>query len=193
MSDDVIKLPEVNLLDTFPLLKSIHNRRSVRKFNGDPITVAELSALLWSCQGITDNARSLRAAPSAGACFPFSAYVVMEQGVYRYEPEEHSLLLHNEGDKRNDLTKVSLDQNAILLAGAVVVLSYDKTKLEPRYQDRAFRYACIEAGHIAQNALLVTESLGLAAVVIGAYHDDFVKDVLSINGDPIYMVAIGRV
>lgn len=191
-TDDVIKLPDIDHDDPYPLVKAIQVRRSVRDFSGEALDANELSLILWSCQGITEDRRALRAAPSAGAIYPFTLYTVTQKGTHRYDPTEHTLTLHKEGDLREALTRVALDQKAILNAGAVLVFVYDQKRLESRYRDRAFRYACIEAGHIAQNALLAVEALGLKAVAIGAYHDRFVMDLLELEDEPLYMVAVGR-
>jgi len=72
-------------------------RRSVREFKKSPLTLEEVSQLLWAVQGITDPKRGLRTAPSAGALYPLEVYVVigevkdLPQGVYRYIPKEHKI------------------------------------------------------------------------------------------------------
>ena len=52
----------------------------------------------------------------------------------------------------------------------------------------------LEAGHAAQNVLLQSVSLGLAAVPIGAFHDTQVQSVLSLPEDhaPLYLIPIGH-
>jgi SagB-type dehydrogenase family enzyme len=192
VSGEIIRLPEIDLDDTFPLIKAISNRRSTRSFSSEPLSYKELAALLWSAQGITDAFRGLRVAPSAGAIYPFTLYVAIKEGVYEYNPHEHVLNLHKEGDLRKDISKVGLSQRSLHEAAAVIALSYYPDALEARYKERAFRYACIEAGHIAQNVLLTAVSLGLKAVAIGAYYDDLMKDVLGLEDDVLYLIPVGR-
>ncbi len=187
-----IELEPVNLDDDFSLLHTIKERRSIRCFSGEVLNDRELSIILWACQGITDAERSIRTAPSAGATYPIELYVVLKTGVYKYSPADHALALHKEGDALPNLAKVSLGQKAVEDAAAVLVLCYNPEDIELRYKERSYRYACLEAGHIAQNGLLAAAALGLGAVVIGAYYDDFVKDVLELKHAPIYMVSIGR-
>ncbi len=52
----------------------------------------------------------------------------------------------------------------------------------------------LEAGHAAQNLLLQAVSLGLAAVPIGAFHDDEVQRVLGLPNDhqPLYLIPVGH-
>ena len=63
-----------------------------------------------------------------------------------------------------------------------------------RYGERAQRYVYAEAGHATQNLLLQATSLGLAAVVIGAFDDEWVRGILALDtGEtPVYLVPVGR-
>ena len=192
MSGDDIKLEKVDLNSTYPLIKAINDRRSVRSFTPEELTIKELSTILWACQGITDPIRDFRAAPSAGATYPIELFVVMERGVYEYIVKEHTLRLHKKEDMRKKLQKVALGQSPIGEAAAVLVFCYDPQKIVPRYRDRSVRYSYIEAGHIAQNGLLAAVSLGLGGVPVGAFYDREVKNVLGLKNDVLYLVAIGN-
>ncbi len=59
---------------------------------------------------------------------------------------------------------------------------------------RAPRYVWMEAGHAAQNLLLQAVALGLGAVVIGAFDDELVGEVLGLPRDqrPLYLIPVGR-
>jgi nitroreductase len=50
----------------------------------------------------------------------------------------------------------------------------------------------MEAGHAAQNIYLQAEALGLGTVCIGAFYDDEVKEVLSVQDcAPLYVMPVG--
>lgn len=76
--------------------EAIAKRRSVREYATDPITLADLSQLLWAAQGLTDARKRRRASPSAGALYPLEFYVVVRErgiaglpaGIYHYSPED---------------------------------------------------------------------------------------------------------
>ncbi|MCD6210872.1 MAG: nitroreductase family protein [Methanophagales archaeon] len=51
-------------------------RRSIRQYKDDPLTLAEVSQLLWSAQGIT-GLWGERTAPSAGATYSLEVYIVV--------------------------------------------------------------------------------------------------------------------
>lgn len=193
LGGDHIKLDKVDLDNKFPLIKAIYKRRSMRHFSDEELTIIELSMILWACQGITEPKRGFRTTPSAGATYPIELYVVLKRGVYEYVPKEHALSLHKRGDLRKKLAYATAGQTHVAEAAAVLVFSYNSQKIEPRYGTRSARYACIELGHIAQNALLTATSLDLGAVPIGAFNDDAVKDFLDIKNDVFYLVAIGKI
>ena len=112
----LIKLPEPSFNSDYSVEEALLNRRSIREFSDEALSLKEVSQILWAAYGITE-ARShptflrggLRTAPSAGALFPLDIYLVagnidgLEAGVYKYIADGHSLELHATGDIRDDL------------------------------------------------------------------------------------------
>jgi SagB-type dehydrogenase family enzyme len=189
-----LALPPPGLRGQMSLEEALAARRSIREFANEPLTLEELGQLAWSAQGITD-ARGLRTAPSAGALYPLELYIVLEGGVYRYEPEEHGLQMVQAHDARQPLYETALHQEAIRQAPAVFVLAAVMERTIQKYgAERSPRYVHIEVGHAAQNLLLQAVALGLGAVPIGAFHDDEVQRVLGLPGDhlPIYLIPVGH-
>ena len=68
-----MKLPDVRHESNVSLEKTLLERRSVRDYADAPLTLEELSQLLWACQGITDP-NGFRTAPSAGWTMPSSPH-----------------------------------------------------------------------------------------------------------------------
>ena len=50
--------------------EAILARRSIRSFKDEPVSIEQLSMILWAAYGITDVHRGFRASPSAGATYP---------------------------------------------------------------------------------------------------------------------------
>jgi SagB-type dehydrogenase family enzyme len=193
-----IALPRPALDGKLSLEKALLSRRSVRDFKDQALTLSQLSQLLWAGQGITDP-QGLRTAPSAGALYPLEVYVVagkvegLPAGVYKYQVKGHQVVRMLSGDRRKEVARAALDQEA-LNQGAVVLLFtgvYERTSW--KYAERAERYVAIEAGHAAQNVLLQATALGLGAVVIGAFQDEEVKKVASLQEDerPLLLIPVG--
>jgi SagB-type dehydrogenase family enzyme len=122
-------------------------------------------------------------------------YIVTEAGVFHYLPHDHALDTVLEGDVRDSLHKAALNQNAILNAPMILVVTAVYERTQVKYgADRSPRYVHLEAGHAAQNVLLQAVSLGLGAVPIGAFHDEDVQAALILPEDhqPLYLIPIGH-
>jgi SagB-type dehydrogenase family enzyme len=197
--DDRIKLPAPRYESKTSLEKALRERRSVREFKKETLTLSEIAQLLWSAQGITASG-GLRTAPSAGALYPLEVYIIvgnvtnMKSGIYKYIPESHELVKVIEGDKRSEMSKAALHQSPITDAPAVIVFSAVYERTSGKYGERGIRYVQMEAGHAAQNILLQAVSLNLGAVVMGAFEDDKVERAMDMKPDEklLYVIPVGR-
>jgi SagB-type dehydrogenase family enzyme len=118
----------------------------------------------------------------------------LPSGVYKYDPCTHELWMTLQGDRRLDLCKAALSQAAVTDAAVVFVLSAVYQRTTAKYGERGIRYVHMEAGHAAQNLTLQATALDLGAVVVGAFNDNGVKRVLSMDGreTPLYLIAVGQ-
>ncbi len=200
MQENTIKLPHPTLEGQVSLEETILRRRSIRTYRGDPLNLTQVGQMLWAAQGITLPARGFRAAPSAGATFPLEIYVVagrvtqLQPGLYKYIPSTHSLEMVQTGDLRSRLADAALRQQMISNAPATFVISAVYERTTRRYGNRGIRYVYMEVGHAAQNLNLQAVSLGFGAVMIGAFDDDNIKDILDLpqNEVPLYLIPVGR-
>jgi SagB-type dehydrogenase family enzyme len=63
-----------------------------------------------------------------------------------------------------------------------------------KYGERTYRFALLEAGHLAQNLLLVGTALGLGTLPVGGFLDDEVNDYLRLDGRReavLYLILMG--
>jgi SagB-type dehydrogenase family enzyme len=194
----LIKLPEPERSGRYTLEEVLWKRRSVRAFRDEPLTLKEVSQLLWATQGLRDR-RGYRTAPSAGAQYPLEIHLVvgkvegLDPGSYRYLVEQHSLRMELEGDLRRALFKAALHQDFILDAPATIVISAIFERTTWRYGKRGIRYVYLNAGHAGQNLYLEATALDLGTVAVGAFHDDEIKRILQLKEeDPIYLFHVGR-
>jgi SagB-type dehydrogenase family enzyme len=193
-SMSTIALPTPEMDGDMSLEETLQTRRSVRSFLDEPLELSEISQLLWAAQGITDSSGK-RTAPSAGALYPLEVYLVSKDGVYHYNPREHSLTSVREGDLRSELCRVALDQEMILEAPVTIVFTAVFERTEKKYGSaRSARYVHMEVGHAAQNVLLQAVALNLGATPAGAFQDEGVHSVLGLPHDhePLYLIPIGR-
>ena len=166
------------------------------------MSLAELSHLLHYSSGITDKRQGLRAAPSAGATYPIEVYAIannvegLGKGTYHYLISSHELELLREGDFRNEMSHAALQEIMFKQANVIIALSAVFQRTQQRYRERAQRYICFEAGHIAQNTYLVATSLGLGACAIGAFYDNEFNRLLGLDGkneSVLYLLAVGKI
>lgn len=189
------KLPIPNLKGKVSIEESLNLRKSVRLFQDKPLTIEQISQLLWAAQGVTHSwgDRQFRTAPSAGATYPLEILVFTASGGYKYNQLDHSLTKVFDQDLRKDLSDAALGQTAVSNAHAVFVFTMFEERTAQRYNERAFRYICMEAGHVAQNIHLQAVALGLGSVPVGAFEDEKVSEIINCKeGEvPIYIVPVG--
>ena len=195
-----IKLPAPKLKGDMSVEEAISKRRSVRDYKSDAITLEQLSQLLWAGQGIT-AADFFRAAPSAGASYPLELFVIagnikgLPAGVYHYNVKEHSLSLHMKGDIREKLsTTAAFNQKCILQAPAEIAICAVYERTMKTYGKRGERYVPIDTGHAAENIALQAVALGLATVMVGAFDDKKVSEILELGDEmkPMYIIPVGK-
>ncbi|MEE9564094.1 MAG: nitroreductase family protein, partial [Candidatus Hydrothermarchaeaceae archaeon] len=74
-----MKLPQPRYEGTVSLEEAILKRRSVRRFGDVPVSLEDLSQILWAAQGMTEG--HYRTVPSAGALYPIELFVATKEGV----------------------------------------------------------------------------------------------------------------
>jgi SagB-type dehydrogenase family enzyme len=177
--------------------EALLQRRSVRNYREGALTLAQVGQILWAAQGIND-AGGKRTAPSAGAIYPLTVYVVIGSvegitpGVYRYIPASHSLDKKLDGDLREALSKTS--QSTVKNAPVNVVIAAVYDQIKKQYGDRGIKFTYLEAGHAAQNICLQVVALKLGTVTLGYFDDTQVKKTLGLsdNEEPLYIMPVGR-
>lgn len=195
-----ITLPAPTTDGPVSLEQCLFTRRCHRTFAESPLGLQEVAQLAWSAQGITSDMEQ-RTAPSAGALYPLELLIIagnvrdLAAGVYRYLPRHHALALLAPGDIRPDLAETGLGQGAIRQAPASFAISAVPAITTRKYGNRGERYVLMEVGHAAQNLCLQATALGLGTVMIGAFHDGRLREVLGLAPDeePLYILPVGRV
>ena len=197
---EIIQLPAPNFKSNTSVEEAIQKRRSVREYSNEPLSLMEVSQILWAAQGITDKIYGLRSAPSAGALYPLEVYLVaanvrdLPAGIYKNYLKDHSIKKIIEGDKRSAVSNAALRQDAIENSSVVIIITavYERTSV--KYGKRSERYVNMEVGHVGQNIYLQAVSLGLGTVMIGAFDDEALKKVLDLpaNEFPLAIYPLGK-
>ena len=185
--------PKPTLKGTVSIEETLAARRSVRRLADRPLTDEHLGQLLWAAQGITQKARGLRTAPSAGALYPIEIYVFLDDGVHHYSPQDHALTLVKAGDQRAALARAALGQACVRNNAAVILIAAEYARTTGKYGDRAKMYVDIEAGCVCQNVLLQAVALDIAGVPVGAFRDADVKRIAALpeKQTPLLLIPVG--
>ena len=187
------------------LHETIFKRVSVRNYNEETLSLAELSLLLFNTQGVKKVVRdiqTLRTVPSAGARHALETWLLINRieglkpGLYRYLPLSHQLVLINDHDKiANTITEACLGQQMIIKSAVTFIWTAVIERMRWRYSERAYRYIFLDAGHVCQNLYLSATSLNCGTCAIAAFDDDQLNKSLSIDGKSqfaVYAASVGR-
>ena len=177
-------------------------RKSTRQYSEKPLTIEQLSYLVWASTGIQriENGFHFRTVPSAGATYPIETYLTVNNvtgvkpGLYHYAIVAHALETLKEGDIRQDVKDAAMGQRICAEAPLVFLWTSIFKRVTYRYQEHGYRYIYMEAGHIAQNLALTATAMGLATCQIGALYDDEVNSFLGVDGTEesiVYMSVVG--
>ncbi len=190
------------------LLHALQSRRSHRRFLGTPLTLEELSFLLWATQGIREILHpgcALRTVPSAGCRHSFETYLLVSRidglasGLYRYLPVEHALVVEREipvEALRREIVPAVLHQGFVAEAPVTFVWTAIPYRMEWRYDLAAHRVILLDAGHLCQNLYLASEAVSAGTCAIAAYHQGLMDRLLGVDGDDeftVYLAPVGKV
>ena len=207
MPETHIRLPEP---ESTPLAESdltelLRSRRSCRGYGDAPLTLQQLSYLLWAGQGITGikgkGYATMRTVPSGGARHPFETYLLcrnvagLEPGAYHYLPMEHALeYLGAVGAMSETISAALLEQKWAARAGAVFFWSVVPYRAEWRYGIRAHRTILMDVGHVGQDHYLAATALGLGTCAVAAFDDPLCSRLFGLDGKEefiIYAAPVG--
>jgi SagB-type dehydrogenase family enzyme len=188
------------------LISAIENRKSHRHFKEEPLTLEELSFLLWVTQGIrkqSDDMNAFRNVPSAGCRHALETYLCvlnvtgLEMGIYRYLPIEHQLLVISRNENlSDDIVTATFYQSFIGKAPVTFIWATIPYRMEWRYHIAAHKVIAIDAGHVCQNLYLSSAAIGAGTCAIGAYHQELMDKLIGVDGDnefTIYLAVIGKI
>ena len=203
-----VPLPAPAPLDR-PLGETILRRRSRRAFDARPMTADVLSALLHAGYGVTGVLEPerdrpgvpLRSAPSGGALYPLELYAAvlrvggLQPGLYHFDPLSPRLEVIRLGLKAEELAGLSTYPEIASSCAVLLFVAAIFGRARCKYGLRGYRFALLEAGHVAQNVLLAATALDLASVPLGAFFDRRTDGFLGLDGvneSTLYEVAVGR-
>ena len=187
------------------LKTAIAQRQSRRKFKSQSLSLEELAFLLWSTQGVRERKHGavLRTVPSAGNRHALETYIVvfnvdgLKQGIYRYLPSLHQLVLESAPDQlKEKMIAAALQQNFAGSSAVTFIWTTIPYRMEWRYAEASYKVIALDAGHVCQNLYLACQSIEAGNCAIAAYNQKMADKLLNVDGDEefvIYMAPVGKV
>ncbi|WP_109106237.1 SagB/ThcOx family dehydrogenase [Azospirillum sp. TSO35-2] len=181
-------------------------RKSARSLARTLMRLDQVAAILRLGYGITrinDSSaypRSFRTVPSGGALYPLELYLYAGDvedlsGLYHFNAKNNTLSLLRPGDQTAALRQCFVQSDLPDRASVLVFITAIFERTVFKYGARGYRFAMIEAGHVAQNINLCSVSMGLGCLNIGGFYDHDIDNYLGLDGighSTIYAVAIGK-
>lgn len=191
---------------TADLFSAVANRQSHRHFKDLPLTLPEVSFLLWATQGIRSKANdyaTFRTVPSAGCRHALETYLCvlnvtgLKAGIYRYLPVEHQLLVVSiDGGLRENIVAATLNQTFAGCAAVTFIWTAIPYRMEWRYDVAAHKVIALDAGHVCQNLYLACAAISGGTCAIAAYNQELMDKLVNVDGDEefaIYLAAVGKI
>ncbi|HUG86216.1 MAG TPA: SagB family peptide dehydrogenase [Euzebya sp.] len=175
------------------LVEAMARRRTSRAPADSPLALDSLSWLLGHAAGARDDGG--RPHPSALAIYPLRLDVValrcdgLPGGVHRYEPDTHGLRTIASGD-RSAAVATAFGRDWLRRARVVLVISADLAQATDHADARGYRYALLEAGHLAQNLLLLAAAVDLPACPLGGFADGALAQVVGAAGHEVVLYTV---
>ncbi len=196
---EMIKLPGPTLDGDVSLEAALQKRRSVREYSHVSLTLAQVSQLLWAAQGISGSKPYKRTAPSAGGRCPLELYSLIGNvegippGLYRYTSGEHALIPISDQDLRLELGRAAVNQTWLADAPVVFVFAAVYERTMDKYGERGVRYVHMDSAYASQNLHLQAVAMDLGTVVMGAFEDEGVHQVLGLEKEerPLIIMPVG--
>ncbi len=186
---EALALPTVEMPEHISLQQALLERKSGRDFQNRPITLSQLSTLLYFANGYHQSGGSYRKfVPSSGGLNSVEVFAIvlnsheLSRGIYHYQAETHELRSVNQGDFRDYLYHHVFYQEEYARASVVMAITSAYGKLAHKYGQRSYRLSLLDVGHVSQNLYLVATALGMPVCASAGFIDDELDEALQIDG-----------
>ncbi len=189
-----------------PLSGVVRSRRSVRQYSGRPLTLVQVSTLLFHAAGVTgrlevdvpagaealldDPHVELRATASGGGLYPVDLFLLatnvtgLASGAYRYLPRQHALVAATRPllpvPPVGDLGQFG--EMEAEKAGMLLGYVYSTSENQRKYGDTGLAFALMETGAIAAHIHLACTALGLGSCDVGSFVKERLERLFDADG-----------
>lgn len=166
MAPKTIKLIKPTVDEGITVKQALSRRHSSREFSTEPLSLKNLSEVLWAAYGI-NRPNGGRTVPAAWGIYGLNVYAVTADGAYLYNPQAHELELVAEGDLRKACGMQDFVYTAplnLLFFADYNRIHLDDARFEPMLQQMLPVVAALDAGAGAENVYLYCTCAGINLV-----------------------------
>lgn len=185
---DEVLMPQPQLNKNISLRDIIVKRTSKRAFAKTPLSLKQLSTLLYYSSGLknTSDPDKGRFYPSAGARYPLEIYLLsvnteIPNGLYHYYLKNHSLEVLFPMKNINVFQYIA-PQKWVKNVGCIIFTTAIFPRTTMKYGQRGYRHVLTESGALLQNLLLVSTALKIGCCPVASYIDQKINTLLDIDG-----------
>ena len=175
---NIIQLQTPNKQGGASINEALWNRQSSREYANEPLSLEELSGVMWAAAGINRPDGHLTA-PSALALYPIKTYAFLNEGVYLYNAKENIMERIVEGDYRHLATlqdfanKPSL--NIVYIADMSVYEGKDIS------EEKKLMLCGMDAAGYAENVNLFAAAYDLKSITRGGAKENELLELLQLD------------
>lgn len=186
----MISLPQV---DGYAGYDSLERSTSCRSFSDEPISIEQLSRILWMMYGASrdvhpDTGGRRRPVASGGALYPLEIYLVADvheegsRGVYHYNIHHHALEEVSDSIDEDTLARLGQPPELVTRAPVAILIMGLFWRSRFKYGLRGYRFALLEAGAVIHQASLAANALGLSVLPFAGIFDDVAEEICEVDG-----------
>jgi nitroreductase len=183
-----IALPPRPAKSDVDVVKALEQRRTSREFAATPLSMEDLSAVLWAANGV-NRSDGRRTAPTARNRQYIEIYVAGDAGAWRYDAAGHALVPVTEAGVKDRMGQ----QAHVAAAPHVLVLAADLARVPAPDEATRMGWAHSTAGAIAQNVALMAAARGIGTGMVALIKAEEIRRALSLPGEtvPLYVMPLG--
>lgn len=204
-----IKLPNPSDLPTESFEETLLFRRTHRPYSDQPMTIQELSNILYYSSVETNKLRKkteklMNQDYSVFVNSSFSSLEIyffafdvenLKQGLYHYQPDNHQITFIKSGDFRQNVSELCIGQKSAGRGKISFIITTKWEKYMFRYTHaRAYRNILVNTGELAQKLLILLSAYKKRCFLTPAIKEEIGDNLLQINNYEeglLYVITAG--
>jgi SagB-type dehydrogenase family enzyme len=179
----------INPMDLDMDFKNImEQRKSARDFKNYPISLAEISTLLYYTCGYKQNGNGRKHTPSSGGFNSVEVFPIVlsssdvNPGMYYFNAEKNCLLEIHKNKFNQWLSEDVFYQKEWADASVVFIITSNISRLSKKYFLRSYRLGLMDVGHVSQNFYLTATAMDLKVCASAGYIESEIEKAIHIDG-----------